>query len=518
MFAKKLLSNPAARRTLAAERPPNSSFFKTAAPDHSLRAQKGTLMEIDRRTFARQFAAGMVAAGTAAAARAEENVVGKPPIQPATEPSVHEAARDVPVVEETDVIVCGAGPAGVAAALAAARTGAKVRLLEVHGCLGGVWTAGLLTWLIDTKNKAGLMAEIIRKLDERGGQQTYRDGVKVAYDPEIMKSLLEDLCVADNVKVQLLTRIVAACRDESGKRLTTVITESKSGRQAWRAKVFIDATGDGDLGARAGCSFAVGHPDDGRTQPLSLMVLLTGIDSEECKHFIREIDPDAKANLLAEIKRAGMTPSYSLPTMFRIRDGLFSIMANHEYRVSAFDAQAITDATFRARREMNHMINALRGLGGKWGNVRLIATAEQIGVREGRRIRGIYEVSTNDLLVGARHADAICRVMAPIDVHSTDPTKMKGIEKQTMKAVPYDIPLRALIAKEVDGLMMAGRCISGDFIAHSSYRVTGNAVEMGQAAGATAAIAAASDRLPQAVPFGEVRQALARLNYFPGQA
>lgn len=469
-------------------------------------------MTMDRRTFGKQFAIGIAAAG-ATAAQAETKPTAAPIA--ANGKAVHEAARDVPIVEETDVIVCGAGPAGVAAALAAARTGAKVRLLEVHGCLGGVWTAGLLTWLLDVKNKSGLMAEIIRKLKERDAQQPYRDGGAIAYDPEVMKSLLEDLCLEANVKVQLFSRIVSASRDESGKRLTTVITESKSGRQAWTAKTFVDATGDGDLAARAGCSFAVGHPETGNTQPMSLMILVTGIDTEACKEFINGIDPKAKPNFRAEIEKTGMSPSYADASMFRIRDGLYSIMANHMYNVSALDAQAITDATFRARREMTSMMDGLRALGGRWANLRLIATAEQIGVREGRRIAGLYEVSTNDLLIGARHEDAICRVTFNIDVHSTDPTKTKAIEKAPLRARPYDIPLRALIAKDVDGLLLAGRCISGDFLAHSSYRVTGNAVEMGQAAGATAAIASATNRLPREVPFAEVQQALVKLNYVP---
>jgi hypothetical protein len=135
-------------------------------------------------------------------------------------------------------------------------------------------------------------------------------------------------------------------------------------------------------------------------------------------------------------------------------------------------------------------------MGGPWKNLHIVATAAQIGVREGRRIHGRYTVTADDLREGRKHEDAVCRVTFPIDVHSTDPTKDKGIVGAGFRAKPYDIPLRALIAKDVDGLMMAGRCISGDFIAHSSYRVTGNAVAMGEAAGKTAAEAAKSGKLP----------------------
>jgi len=133
--------------------------------------------------------------------------------------------------------------------------------------------------------------------------------------------------------------------------------------------------------------------------------------------------------------------------------------------------------------------------------------SEHIGVREGRRIHGRYTVSTQDLVDGARHEDAVCRVTFGVDVHSPDPGKTKAIERTGVRAKPYDIPYRALVAKDADGLLMAGRCISGDFLAHSSYRVTGNAVAMGEAAGVAAALAAKSGRLPHEIPWAEIAAA-----------
>ncbi len=155
-------------------------------------------------------------------------------------------------------------------------------------------------------------------------------------------------------------------------------------------------------------------------------------------------------------------------------------------------------------------MDALRSLGGIWKDLRVVATAEHIGVREGRRIRGLYSVSTEDLVKGARHEDAVCRVTFPVDVHSTDPKVSKGITGEKVRAKPYDVPYRALVAKDAENLLMAGRCISGDFIAHSSYRVTGNSVPMGEAAGAAAAVAAARGALPRDLPWTEVRAALER--------
>ena len=193
-----------------------------------------------------------------------------------------EPSRKLSVVDDVDVIVCGGGPAGIAAAISAARTGAKVRLFEVHGCLGGVWTAGLLTWIFDF-DKPGLTAEIRTKLDERGARRGTNPW-NFVYEPDEMKLLLEDLCTEAGVQIRLQTRLVAAYRD--GHRLTTIITESRSGREAWKAKVFIDATGDGDLGALAGCGWDIGLESDCPCQPLTMNALAAVRDVSKLQKYI----------------------------------------------------------------------------------------------------------------------------------------------------------------------------------------------------------------------------------------
>ncbi len=417
-----------------------------------------------------------------------------------------EDAREIPVVGDYDVIVAGSGPAGFAAALASARSGAKTALIEVHGCVGGVWTSGMLAWILDGMGKPGIMGELITRLKAQGnGKQVKSAWV---YHPEPMKLLLEDMLLEAGVDIRLFTRIVGAVPDESN-RLSTVLTESKSGREVWTAKSFIDATGDGDLAAQAGCGFDFGRPGDGITQPMSLMVLFHGVKTKEIAPFINHYAAAnglgrGKANFLAELRSAGIDPSYGGPSIFEIHDGLYAMMANHQYNVSAINATDVTRATLEARRENNAMIDALRKKGGPWKNVEIVSTGEQIGTREARRIHGRYTSSDEDLKTGARFDDGICRVTFGIDVHATDPTKTKAIESKPFKSKPYDISLRSLIAKDVDGLMLAGRCISGSFIAHSSYRVTGNAVAMGEAAGITCAIAARNKVLPHEVPFEEL--------------
>ncbi len=170
------------------------------------------------------------------------------------------------------------------------------------------------------------------------------------------------------------------------------------------------------------------------------------------------------------------------------------------------DAGQVTEATMRARAEVGKIVRALRASGGAWKHLRLVATAPQIGVREGRRLHGLYRVCEDDLHTGKRHPDAVCRVTFGIDVHSTDPRNGQSVESSGGKpSLPYDIPYRALVARDVEGLLMAGRCISGDFIAHSSYRVTGNAVAMGEAAGTAAAAAVRGKTLPSLLRWESVR-------------
>jgi len=419
--------------------------------------------------------------------------------------SVTEPQRIIPVGGNYDVIVCGAGPAGVSAAVASARKGARTLLVEAHGCLGGIWTAGGLTWILDQAGKTGFMREIEAGLTSRGGANTEIDTGKVlSFDLEVMKLMLEELCVEAGVDILYHTRVVSSVKD-GGKRLTHIITESKSGREAWSGKIFIDTTGDGDLAAVSGCGYDLGR--DGSMQPFSLLALVTGINFDEIREFSRWAGDSAagspsKMKFLDEIERGGSSPSYLKPALYPIRKDLFKMMANHEYGYSPVSASDVTKATIHARKEINSIINALRNNGGIWRNIRLLATAEQIGTREGRRIHGLYTVTKEDLINGSAFEDAVCRVTAGVDVHSLTRPADKNSQQsynQGVRSRGYDIPLRSLIAADVYGLMMAGRCISGDFLAHSSYRMTGNAVAMGEAAGRTAATAAKKNSLPQEI-------------------
>lgn len=425
--------------------------------------------------------------------------------------------RNPGIQSRSELVVAGGGPAGIAAALAAARSGVRTTLLEVHGCLGGVWTAGLLSWIFEGSNP-GIASEIAARLAALGARNPWSDNT-YSYDIETMKWLLESMCVEAGVRIRLHTRVVDAVVDPSG-RLTSVVTESKSGREAWPADCFVDATGDGDLGALAGVPFEVGN-EAGETQPGTLMALLAVPDVEKVRDFVSFLDgrdfdrgqpiwPRHEAAIVRFqdlMARQGVSLSYGRPTVFHVRDHLLALMVNHEYRMSAFDADDLTRATLHARDEIQHVVRALKRAGGPWEGVTLAATGEQIGVREGRRLRGIAKVTVEDLVRGARFPDGVCQVNYGVDIHSTNPDKGKGLSHGGIRTKPYQIPWGALVADGVDGLLMAGRCLSGDFFAHASYRCTGTAVATGEAAGKGAARCIRKNALPRNLALDEIPRA-----------
>jgi len=422
----------------------------------------------------------------------------------AVSPSLALAGEKVPMEESVDVIVAGGGPAGIAAAIAAAKAGASVRLFEMHGALGGIWTSGILGCMI-CFDKSDTDREITRRLKEMGAMRARRPlsperaASNYIYEPEYLKLICESMCEEAKVDFLLHTAVVGCVRDAGGRRLTAVVTESKDGRRVWPAKAFIDCTGDGDLAARAGCGFDFGGPDGSNDQPASLCAVAVSPNREGLRRFVvndpMNFKPDgtpsvnAKTEFHKELVRAGMNPSYSLPTLFEVRDGIYVVMMNHEYGVRVDDARQITRSTVAARREILMSSLALNRLGGAWSGFRVVTTAEQLGHRAARRIHGRYTITTEDVVKGAKFEDAVVTSDFGIDVHATskEANRKAGYSTMGVKSKPFQIPLRACQAKEIDNLYMAGRCISGDFVPMASYRVTGCAVAMGEAVGRAAA-------------------------------
>lgn len=384
-----------------------------------------------------------------------------------------------PIVNRADVLVCGGGPSGCAAAVYASRAGAKTVLLENLPFLGGVWTAVGVSHYMQGHGRGGFNAELHKRLP------IHKVFGRNIYILEDMKCTLDRLMTESGVTTQLHTRAIAAAKD--GKRLRGVFTASKSGIEFIEARVVIDATGDGDIAAAAGCEFEMGRDFDGRTQPVTLFATIGGYRGQPAK----------RGPLLEILAKAGVRPSYPNITLFPqpAQTGVFRLMATQFYGIDGTDARDLTRAEILGRRQIQQYVNAFRKHGGSdWKDVFVISTGPAIGVRESRRIRGRYYLTWQDLARGAHFEDGITEITSHSGIHSVDDPykeRPKGLPpRPKFRVKPYEIPYRCLLATDVDGLLLAGRCISGDHYALGSYRLTGNVVRTGEAAGLAAAMAA----------------------------
>ena len=391
-------------------------------------------------------------------------------------------SKDVPVRGHYHVIVCGAGPGGVGAAIAAARQGLRVLLIDQAGCIGGYWTSGMLGIALDMPGKGGLPVEIVETLLENHAAQWVDTG-SYTYSIEAMKRTLEGKAMAAGVDVLLYTRVTNVLL--RGRRIHAILAENTS-PAAFTADYFVDGTGHGDLAALAGCAWETGHPQSGARQPASLEALVTGV----AENWISDIhNTEHKRELRALLGQAGVTCSYQVPLLFRLTpDGTtWNLAVNHQYDVGVDDPQALSKAAMDARGEITRCVRALRTLPG-WERLELVATGEQIGLRDNRRIAGEYRLQTQDALEGHVFDDGIAPVSFCFDVHALSASYQPDVQERKMKSRPFQIPLRSLIARDRENLFLVGRCISGDFYTHSAYRMTTTAAATGEAVGIAASL------------------------------
>ena len=404
-------------------------------------------------------------------------------------------------VHKNDIIVAGGGPSGCAAVLAARKRGADAAVIEQHPCFGGVWTMGTLAILIDSHNKTGLMEQIRTKLrKDRHIHDFYNDPEKKVYNVEAMKLLLDDLLSDSGAALRLHTFIAGV--EKKGDAITSLVTASKRGFEKWEGKVFIDCTGDGDVAALAGCEYHMGQETDGHMQPGTTYGLVGGWEGEFPK----------RKELMAIFEKAGKELPYQGIYIF-VQDGMHKmgyLMPSHIYNLDPTDADSLTRGELEGRRQVRYVVDVIKQYGGpKYKNFFLAATAPSIGIREGRRIVGKYYLTIDDLEVGRKFEDGICDVEMPVDIHHV--TKNKGTGLDNIWTKPYQVPFRCLQPKGVDNLLTAGRCISGSFLAHGSYRVTGDSVPIGEAAGIAAVMAVEKDILPAQLDGVEVRKRTERI-------
>ncbi len=405
--------------------------------------------------------------------------------------------KNIPVVGRYDVVVCGGGPAGFIAAIAAARKGASVALVEQYGFLGGMATTSYVAPLSVFTYKGrkvigGIPWEFIERLEELGGGLIEKPLGNVAFDPELYKLLCQRMVLEAGVKLYLHSYL-SGCVCGDG-RISQVIIENKSGSQALEADVFIDCTGDADLAYMAGVPM---QDKSGRPlQPMSSYFILNGVDTDspmvrEAMHHNKQGEncyclPMRKKML--ELQEELDIPDFGGPWYCTtLHDGCVAVNVT---RVSAdaCDAEQLSAAECSLREDCFRMAGIFRKLFPEFRNCYVASVAVNGGVRETRNIKGMHVISAQEYLNAFHYEDSISRGAHPIDIHAS-----KGASQSvTFLEEPAYVPYRALIAEGFPNLLVAGRCLSADRVAFASLRVQASCMGSGQAAGVAAALASAS--------------------------
>lgn len=430
-----------------------------------------------------------------------------------------EPAREIRVAAEVDVLVCGAGPAGVGAALGAARAGCgNVLLLEAGNAVGGVSTSGMMShWTGATESP--LLDEICRlqaenplmPLEERGkvDHQICHEALKNAY-----LHLLSEA----GVKVRLYTPVADAIVEDG--RVRGVVVESKSGREAILAKVVVDATGDGDVAARAGAAFDMGREGDGKCQPVTLMFRLGGVDTGRAiAPWGFETTVEVPAGEIQALGRENLpAPAGHVLLYHQHLPGEMCVNMTNVTDVDGTDAEALSRAELVCRRQMEAIVEFLRKYAPGYERCYVVSSASQIGVRETRHFRTLHTMTEDDIVEARLFDDWIAtRNHFNFDIHNTRGAGLdaNGAQKHFHAKGKYSIPYRSCIPETLDGLLLAGRCIGGTHKAHSNFRAMPICLNIGQGAGVAGAIAAAHQISPREVPAKDIQAELRRQGVEP---
>lgn len=414
-----------------------------------------------------------------------------------------------------DVVVAGGGMAGCAAAISAAESGCKTLLIEQFGYLGGWATAAMVNpfmphWASDGKTLvAGIFKKINNLLDEAGGL------LANAFDAETLEFVLQEMVVGSGADLRLHTFADQLHYADDGS--ITVRTVSKSGNELFCCKRLIDCTGDGDLAVSLGAQFELGG-DDGIPQAATLMFDVGGVDVVKALEYVKDnpdqvrfpkFEPDANIaevsnkvfsvagyyDLISRAKAAGeyCAPGDLLLYFSRPRKGEVTFNTTHIGSVDGTNAEDLTRGEIEGRRQMMSIVAFIKKYVPGFENSYLLKSAAHIGIRETRRIVGEYKFSASDVVNARKFEDGICRLAYPVDVHSG---KGEGYtrkeETMTVKTVPhgdwYDIPYRCLLPKGIEGVLVAGRCVSSTQEGHGAIRIMPACAAMGEAAGVAASI------------------------------
>lgn len=381
-----------------------------------------------------------------------------------------------------DVIVVGGGPGGVSAAITAARNGMSVLLIERYGFAGGMATTGLVNPFMYYRSKTDanhylpspVFMEIVKNLSDNGAAD--KDGH--VFDDEIMKILLDKLLIDSNVEI-LYHSIVTGAVSKNGA-VSAITVACKEGRRDFKAKIFIDATGDGDLAAFAGFETEKGRKEDGACQPMTLCFRLGGVAPHEWQKLwveLNDIYKEGKAN--GEIS----DPRENVLIFKTLRPDVIHFNTTRVIAKDGTVSSQLGEAEIIARKQVWELFNAFKNRSQYCKDSFILKIATQIGIRETRRVMGEYVLDADDVVKAKTFEDGIARSSYPIDIHN--PSGSGTVIKQ-IEGGYYEIPYRCIVPKGSKNLLMACRAISSTHEAHSSLRVMPVVASVGEAAGLAA--------------------------------
>ena len=407
----------------------------------------------------------------------------------------------------TDVLVLGSGPSGFAAAYTAAKNGAGVILVEQNGDVGGISTSGLMShW---TGSCASLLFDEILRRSAEKNEGKFKNVITNIIDPEKLKTLYLEMLDEVGCKVMLYTFAEDVICD--GDKILGVSVINKSGKTDIYAKITIDATGDGDIAARAGAEFVLGRESDNKMQPATLMFKVGGVDCNRAV-FLGSFESTYETphgELQALAKQHIPYPAGHILTYETTLPGIVTCNMTNAIEIDGTCAEDLTEATLVCRRQMDDIVKYLRAFVPGYENCFIISSASLIGIRETRHFKGKYTLTEQDILEAKVFDDYVVKdAYFNFDVHNIAGSGLDktGVQKYFPQEKGYTIPYRCLLPETKENLLLCGRNISGTHMAHSNFRVMPICVGIGEAAGAAAYISALQNRNLNDIDANEIRK------------